>query len=424
MVKPTSLHNVDVLIAMTTTLNVAAAFWKPFFLNDLIYQIYIHNIPRTRLMRIVFWGTYDTGKPRVRILKHGLKEAGAEVLECHRDVWEDVEDKSQIKGLKNRAAKLFKWLLSYPGLIWQYLKMPKHDAVIIGYLGHLDVLIIWPIAKLRGVPVLWDAFLSLYNTVVEDRKLLRSSHPLSKILFSWEWIACRVASLVILDTRAHAEYFARSFNFPIEHTEAIFVGSEPDIFPVLSCSDTSAKRKRTVVLFYGQFIPLHGIETIIQAAKISKGEAIRWIIIGKGQQERKIRKMLEDEKLPHLEWIPWVSYVELTHWIRKADVCLGIFGDTSKASRVIPNKVFQILMSGKPLITRDSPAIRELLTPEMKGIHLIPPADANALASAVKSISRSTVHGPLHSEIRKRIEPTAIGSQLQLAIKRIKSEFV
>ncbi len=53
-------------------------------------------------MHIVYWGTYDTGKPRNRILLRGLKENKIEVTECHADIWQGVEDKSQITGWKNK----------------------------------------------------------------------------------------------------------------------------------------------------------------------------------------------------------------------------------------------------------------------------------------------------------------------------------
>ena len=50
-------------------------------------------------MRVVFWGTFDLGKPRNRILLRGLREAGAEVLVCHTPVWSGVEDKSRLSPL-------------------------------------------------------------------------------------------------------------------------------------------------------------------------------------------------------------------------------------------------------------------------------------------------------------------------------------
>ena len=366
-------------------------------------------------MRIVVWGTYDLGKPRVRIMLRGLRENGVLVHECHSNVWSGVEDKSQLTDFIPRLRVLGRWFFSYPKLIWCYLKAPKHDVVLLPYMGHLDVLLLWPFVKLRGAKLVWDAFLSLYNTIVEDRRLLSAHNPLGKIIWFWEWMACRVADCIIMDTRAHADYFKQNFNINQSKIVVAFVGAEPEAFPVLN--EVKVNNTNPVVLFYGQFIPLHGIETIIKAAQLARNEPIDWVIIGRGQEETAIRAMLDADPLPRLKWIPWVSYVELSNWLSHASVCLGIFGNTDKAGRVIPNKVFQILMSGKPLITRDSPAILELAEPGQSGIWLIPPANPIALIEAVRSVIHGAVFVKFHSAIRKRIGPYEIGTKLIADIK-------
>jgi glycosyltransferase involved in cell wall biosynthesis len=367
-------------------------------------------------MRIVLWGTYDTGKPRVRVIRRGLMESGVEVIECHREVWGGIEDKSQVNGWRRRLAILGRWLASYPWLIACYLRAPKHEAVVVGYMGLVDVLVIWPFAKLRGVPVVWDAFLSLYSTMIEDRKMVGRSNPVAWLLYSLEWLACRAADRVILDTRTHAAYFVDTFKLPSCHCDAVWVGAEPEVFPVAVKDDLPAMDEK-IVLFYGQFIPLHGIETIIRAARQARDQSVRWVIIGSGQEEGRIRKMLDESPLPRVEWLPWVSYPELSQWIRRADVCLGIFGDTDKAARVIPNKVFQILMSGKPLITRDSPAIRELLGEEMPGVRLVPAADAGALAAAIRESLAVKQGSGLHAALRGQLLPRSIGRQFAEVIR-------
>jgi len=57
-------------------------------------------------MRVVYWGTYDTGKPRNRIMISGLRENGVEVIECHAEVWMGIEDKSQVSGWPKRLRLL------------------------------------------------------------------------------------------------------------------------------------------------------------------------------------------------------------------------------------------------------------------------------------------------------------------------------
>lgn len=368
-------------------------------------------------MRIVFWGTYDTGKPRVRILLRGLRENGEEVIECHKEVWGGIEDKSQLKGYSRKLRIFFNWLLAYPNLIWRYLCMPKHDAVIVGYLGQLDVLVLWPFAKLRGVPIVWDAFLSLYNTVVEDRRMVSPHNPAAWLLWAWEWLACHAADLVILDTNAHGRYFIETFGIPASKVKRVFVGAETDLFKPRPATHRDDASQPFTVLFYGQFIPLHGIDTVVRAAKLSENAGIRWVIVGTGQELPRIRALVAELKPSNLEMIEWVPYQKLINWLHQADVCLGIFGDTEKAGRVIPNKVFQILASGRPLITRDSEAIRELLPLGTVGIWLAKSSNPEELMAGVTHFRSHPATNPLHTDLLPEISPRSIGNSVVQAIR-------
>jgi glycosyltransferase involved in cell wall biosynthesis len=203
---------------------------------------------------------------------------------------------------------------------------------------------------------------------------------------------------------------------PSRRLAAIFGGVEPEIFPRRKRQAGVARNDgRLTVLFYGQFIALHGIDTIIRAARLMEREPVSWILIGKGQEQDRIQRMLNEYPLPNLRWIPWVEYDELTGWLDNADLCLGIFADSQKAAQVIPNKVFQILSSGRPLLTRDSPAIRELIHPDMEGVFLVPPANPQAIVDAVRSFSKSPVPNisdGTYRRIMQQILPATIGKRL------------
>ena len=368
-------------------------------------------------MRVVAWGTYDTGKPRVRILLRGLAENQINVVQCHKNVWGDIEDKSQIKGWANKLGKLLKWIASYPHLLWRYLKEPKHDVVLISYMGQLDILFIWLFAKWRKTPIVWDAFLSLYNTVVEDRKLISPHNPLAWGLYVWEWLACRAADIIILDTEEHGDYFVNKFNIKKDKVKCIFVGVETEMFP----SQQQAQNLRNstpTILFYGQFIPLHGIETIIKAARLAKNDNIKWNIVGSGQEQDRIQTLIEEEPLHQLDWIPWIEYHDLIKKIHEADICLGIFGATEKAARVIPNKVFQLISAGVPIITMDSPAVREIFDETSIGVKLVEPANPLALYTQVTAFitELSSMQLPLHQNLIKRITPINLGAELAILI--------
>lgn len=380
---------------------------------------------KTHLPTLVFWGTYDNGKPRNRILLKGLRACGVEVMECHFDLWRDVEDKSQIRGIVRRLLILLRWLAAYPVLVWRYLRLPAHDVVVVGYMGQLDVLVLWPWAKLRGVPVVWDVLMSLYVATVEDRKLLAPNGVAARGLYAWEWLAFRAANRLIMSNLYSANYLRQRFRLKDDAVANILIGAETDQFPRRPLRRENYPPNEPVrVLFYGTFIPSHGVETIIDAARRLQGHSVHWTVIGAGQQAEEIDAALAENPLSNLTRIDWVPYTDLVRQIHRADVCLGIFGSGERASHALANKIFQILASGTPLLTRDSPAIRQVVDPSMPGIYLIPPEDPAALADAVLVFARerdSLSRQQLHLQVRERIGPRAIAEAFLAEVAHARS---
>ncbi|MDP8910914.1 MAG: glycosyltransferase, partial [Actinomycetota bacterium] len=83
---------------------------------------------------------------------------------------------------------------------------------------------------------------------------------------------------------------------------------------------------------------------------------------------------------------PWLPYEELPAELHAAGCALGVFGTSAKARRVIPNKAFQALACGTPLVTADTPAARELLVHGESAL-LVPPGDPDSLVTALRSLA-------------------------------------
>jgi glycosyltransferase involved in cell wall biosynthesis len=368
-------------------------------------------------MQVLFWGCYDKGKPRTRILIAGLRSRGVDVDEICAPIWQNIEDKSQIRGLGAKMRLGLRWLGSYPRLLWRLARTHKPDVIVVGYPGLLDVLLAWPIARLRKIPLVWDVFISVYDTVVMDRKLFAINSIKARLLMHLERLGMHCADTLCMDTAAHARRLETLFGLAPSSCASVWVGVEREVFTrPAPAVDTTTSDGRITVLFYGQFIPLHGIETIVRAAGILRQEPFDWILIGKGQESDRVRHMLDNDPLEHVTWIDWVPYPELERWIAKADICLGIFGTSEKASCVIPNKVFQIVASGKPLITGDSPAIRELLSPAPPCTYLVPMGNTDALADALRKHQKQVADGhadthQCHEQAILQFDESAIGAQ-------------
>ncbi len=337
------------------------------------------------LKRVLLWGSYDLGKPRCRILRDGLAQTGVEVIEIHSDIWSRHEDKSRI-GRLAMAMSLLRLCLAWPVLIWRYLRAPDHQLVLVPYMGQFDVLVIWLFAKLRDKPVVWDMFISLYDTVVDDRATAAPRSLSARALWLLEWLGCRTADLVLMDTDAHARHISRLFNLRPGRVLSVPVGAEPDAFHRLP--PPAPHPDPTRILFYGQMIPLHGIGVVLAAALSPRGRLRDWRLIGTGQDRPLVEAALAGGDAPHIHWQDWVPYWQLSAEIAKADLCLGIFGASKKAASVVPNKVYQALLSGRAVITRASPAMEEAFAAQ-PGLELVSHSDPDSLLDAVERLEQA-----------------------------------
>lgn len=370
------------------------------------------------------WGTYDVGKPRVRIMLAALRQAGFDVTCVHDDIWSGVEDKSQLSGFWSRFRMVLRLLWAYPLLVLRFLRAPAHDVVIVPYMGQFDVVLLWPFARLRGQPVIWDAFLSLYDTVARDRAMVSGKGFAGRLLYRWEWLACRAADRVVLDTAAHARMFAQVFDLPANRLADAFVGCEDGFFNDAPAGGVPVGG-RPQLLFYGQFIPLHGIETIVAAALSDRGRAFDWHLVGSGQDAPRIDAMLAEADCPHIRRTAWIGYAGLAEEIARADICLGIFGQSEKAAQVIPNKVFQIIASGRPLVTRESAAMREIVAGDMPGTRLVAAGEPDALLDGVESLcaEMSVIEPqPLYAAMKDRFRLPQLAMRWQHIVDSVLEE--
>jgi glycosyltransferase involved in cell wall biosynthesis len=313
-------------------------------------------------LRVLYFGTYERTYPRNAQVVSCLRRAGVEVEQRHVPVWEGQEHKW---AAGPRAALR---LLAGEGRLLRRPR-PSFDVLIVGYPGHFDL----PAARLaaRGRPIVFNPLVSLADTLVDDRgRFARGSLP-ARMLAAIDRRALRAADLVVADTEANADDLARRARIPHKQVAVCFVGAEERIF-----RPGWAPREPFTVLFVGKLIPLHGLETVLAAARLLPD--VRFRVVGSGQLE----KLLHARPLNNMTWVPWVEYERLPEELYGAGCAIGIFGTSAKAARVIPNKAFQALACGTPLVTADTPAARELLSDGVSAL-LVQPGNPEALADAV-----------------------------------------
>ena len=288
-----------------------------------------NKAPNPQELTVLFTGRYDPEYNRTLILSTGLKNLGVRLIEFPFTK-------------KNSATK--QQLRHYDTLV---------DFVFLPSFTHLDVAFV---KRTMRQPVIFDPLISKFMTKVFDYKQVFRYSP--RAIKNWlkDYISMHRADVVIADTQQHATYYQQVIKVDPQKIKVIPVGVDTDRFaPITRAENTGFK-----VGFYGSFIPLHGIDTIVKVARLlAKHSDIHFEIVGNGFVEKKIKRDVVKHPTSNLVFTDTVEYEKLSQKISTFDLCVGILGGGIKTQMVIPNKVFHYAACGKCIITRDTPAIRE-----------------------------------------------------------------
>lgn len=355
-------------------------------------------------MRVLFVAARETTYARNEVLLNALRRF------AHVDV---IAPDAAPKSLVRTSA----------AMAWQALgalRSQPYDLIFCGFYGYLIAQALHRSPLRKGTPLLFDAFVSNYDTLVQDRGDLSAGSASAKIAQWLDASTCALADHILLDTHAHAAYFATEVGVPAAKITAIPVGCSDAIF----YPAPAPQGKVTTVLYYASFQPLHGVDVVLHAAKRLEQESIRFVLIGDGPLREEMGLLAQSLHLENVEFRRPVPPAEIAVALRQADICLGgHFGASGKAQRTIPGKVYQMLAAERASICADSTANRELLVDGESAL-LIPAGDAEALADA---ILRLHANRPLRDAIarggrdayEKNASEAVIGNLLREVVERL-----
>jgi len=337
-------------------------------------------------MKILYFGIYSKGieYPRNNNLIRGLRLNGVDVVEAHFELAGSFQRRMGIIKNPLELVHFFLGLIaSFIALTWKFMRSPRVDAMIVGHPGYFHIHLLWFLRFLfrRQFVLVYDIFIPLYETLIEDRGLLKSDSLFARLIHRFEKSCCRYADLCLIDTEEHCQYIVEEYGLSPERVSRIFVGSTID-----QNFDSSRVVSHEIfrILFVGTYIPLHGIDIILKAIRYLAGDPdMHFSLVGSGQLRERMESLAQKWGFSNVVFQDWIPTEHLGAFIRSFDLSLGIFGVTPKTARVIPSKIYDICAAGVPFITADTPAVREVFK-HGENAYLIPAGNPEALAEAIR----------------------------------------
>jgi len=320
--------------------------------------------------RVLFWGRFDPGYSRNRVYAALFRELGWEVDYFFVKVWPRFGDvEAFVRGL---------WRRPKPDLVWVPVARQRDVAAACRW------------AHVRGVKVVFDPMISAWDKKVLEQYKWKAEEPRAKKLLALERRLMAMPDMVCWDTSCHVDFCAEYLDVPRERLRVLLTGTDETVFKPQEClsggvdnssTQTITQSSTFSVLYHGAYLPLHGTETIVEAARMTQGTGIHWDFLGWGAYKASTEEKAKG--ITNITFLEKVPYVEVPKVISAHDIVLGVFGTTAKAARVIGNKVYECMACARP-------TINEFCTgypPEAahcKAIKFIPAGDPEALVKAVE----------------------------------------
>jgi len=299
-------------------------------------------------------------------------------------------------------------------------QVAKPDLVWVPCFRQRDVLVASRAARRWGVPLIFDPLISAYDKQVFERRKFNEAATAARRLLAKERRQFAAADLVVADTQNHAAFFRRELGVAQAGLAVIPVGAQAQVFKP---APMRGVRGRIQVFFYGSFIELQGAGVIVAAAKLCP-EA-DFTLLGDGPSRPACEQAAQG--LTNVRFEDRLPYESLPARIAEAHVLLGVFSASRKAGDVVPNKVYQSLACGRPVVTRQSDAYPAHLIDglgEQTGLFWVRPQDPKALAECVRALANTSDKLPEYGRLaaesyRASMGPSVVRGALSDCLARV-----
>ncbi len=295
--------------------------------------------------------------------------------------------------LKNIHRSFFRRVMAFLSFmlssVWTGLRAGRVDVVIGTTPPLFQALAAWCVALLRWKPFVLEVR-DLWPDFAIEMGVLKNP------LFIWlgrrlECFLYARAKHIIVNSPAFIDYLTQQRGIARSKITLVPNGVDVNMFDP---DARGASRRadwgvgdRFTVTYAGAMGPANDIPVIIRAAeRLRDDDRLRFILVGDGKDREKSLQMVQEKGLSNVHWAGVVPKAEMKDVLAASDACLATLMDIPMFRTVYPNKVFDYMAAGRPVILGIGGVIQDVVEACDGGI-CFPPGDDAALAAAVRSLA-------------------------------------
>jgi glycosyltransferase involved in cell wall biosynthesis len=243
----------------------------------------------------------------------------------------------------------------------------------------------WALARLKGakflfeVRDLWPQF-AVAVGVLTNPILIRMSEWLERFLY-------RRADRVMVNSPGFREHVEGRGG---KRVELVPNGADPAMFDPadegISFRQSYNLEDKFVALYAGAHGMSNDLGVVLKAAKLLANTDIHFVLLGDGKEKANLQAQAGAMGLANVTFAPSVPKAEMAGALAAADACIAILKPLEEYKTTYPNKVFDYMAAGRPVVLVIDGVIREVVEAAGCGI-FAEPGDPSALANVIRTLA-------------------------------------
>ena len=246
----------------------------------------------------------------------------------------------------------------------------------------------WTLSKVKRVPFLfevrdlWPQF-AIAVGVLKNPVLIRLSEWLERFL-------CRGADRVMVNSPGFVEHVKSR---GAKQVDLIPNGSDPSMFDPwddgIEFRREHGLQEKFVVMYAGAHGMSNDLGIVLESAiMLAKDPEIQIVLVGDGKEKAALQARAREMELGNVSFLPSLPKAEMPHALAAADACLAILKPLEEYKRTYPNKVFDYMAAGRPVVLAIDGVIRDVVEAADCGL-FARPGDSTALAEVIMSLAKN-----------------------------------
>lgn len=256
---------------------------------------------------------------------------------------------------------------------WRMLKAVLGSRAKIVHFHDPELIPLGLVLKLLGKRVIYDVHENTPLQVLAIKGKQRWKKIfLSRIIAIAEGVSARIFDLIVCATPHIAERFA--------HNNAVLVQNFPMIGELRL--NRSSHRRKSGFFFVGGFSRIRGGVEMVAALGLVRQDNVSLTIAGNYENEAFRREILSSSDSAKINSLGWQDRSQVAEHMSKAIAGLVTYLPVPNHIEAQPNKLFEYMSAGLPVIASDFPLWRKIVENANCGL-LVDPSDPQSIAGAM-----------------------------------------